>query len=286
MEVQDIRKIGVVGCGLMGAGIVELCSRAGFEVVVREIEQTFLEKGLNNVYKSMSRAVEKGRMTQVDMDSARSRISGTVLLADLADCDVVIEAAVEAMAVKKELFAELDKLCKPEALLASNTSSLSITEIAAATHRPDKVLGFHFFNPVTVMQLLEVVSGLLTAPESAALARALGEKLGKTVINAKDRPGFIVNLLLIPFCLDAIRWLDAGLASKEDIDNGMKLGANHPIGPIALSDLIGLDVVLFIADSLYDEFRDSRYAAPPILRRMVKAGLLGRKSKRGFYDYA
>lgn len=285
MEVQDIRKIGVVGCGLMGAGIIELCSRAGFEVVAREINTGCLEKGLNNVFKSMAKAVEKAKLTQEEMDGARSRITGTLNLADMADCDVVIEAAVENMALKKEIFGELDKVCKPETLLASNTSSLSITEIAAATTRPDKVLGFHFFNPVTIMQLLEVVSGLMTSAESLAFARGLGEKLGKTVVSAKDRPGFIVNLLLIPYCLDAIRWLDAGLATKEEIDTAMKLGANHPIGPIALSDLIGLDVVLFIADVLFEEFRESRYAAPPVLRRMVKAGLLGRKTKRGFYTY-
>jgi len=286
MDTNEITSIGVVGCGLMGAGIVEVCSRAGFNVVVRELDAQILEKGLNGVRTSMSRAVEKGRMAQADKDACLDRIKGVVQVGDLADCDLVIEAAVENINLKKDIFGELDRICKPDAILASNTSSLSITEIASATHRPGQVIGLHFFNPVPSMPLMEIVTGLLTSVETVTLARELGEKLGKTVVVTKDRPGFIVNLLLIPYLLDAIRWLDAGLATKEEIDTAIKLGLNHPMGPITLSDFIGLDTVLFIADALYEEFRETRYAAPALLRRMVKAGLVGRKAGRGFYTYS
>jgi len=285
MDISNIRAIGVVGCGLMGAGIVEICARAGYDVVVREINPELLQKGLGRVKGSMAKGVEKGKLSQADMEAALAHIKGTLSLADFKDCDLVIEAAVENMQLKRTIFTELDSICRSDVILASNTSSLCVTEMAAATERPDKVLGLHFFNPVPVMPLLEIVRALLTSDETVEIGRALGEKLGKTVVIAKDRPGFIANLLFVPYSLDAIRWLDAGLASKEEIDTTMKLGFNHPMGPFTLMDFVGLDTLLFIADAMYEEFKDARYAAPPLLRRMVQAGLYGRKSGRGFYTY-
>jgi len=285
MDINNVKAIGVVGCGLMGAGIVEICARTGYNVVAREINQELLQKGLGRVKGSMAKGVEKGKLSQADMDAALARIKGTLSLADFKDCDLVIEAAIENMQLKRTIFTELDSICRSDVILASNTSSLCITEMAAATERPDKVLGLHFFNPVPVMPLLEIVRALLTSDETVEIGRALGEKLGKTVVVAKDRPGFIANLLFVPYSLDAIRWLDAGLASKEEIDTTMKLGFNHPMGPFTLMDFVGLDTLLFIADAMYDEFKDARYAAPPLLRRMVQAGLYGRKSGRGFYTY-
>ena len=286
MDINDIKTIGVVGCGLMGAGIVETCARAGFHVVVREVNDDLLQKGLKRIQDSMSKAVQRGKLSQADLEAALAHIRGTLNLADFKDCDLVIEAAVENMSLKKTIFTELDSICRSDAILASNTSSLCITEMAAATERPDKVLGLHFFNPVPVMPLLEIVRALLTSDETLELAKSFGEKLGKTIVVARDRPGFIANLLFVPYALDAIRWLDAGLASKEEIDTTMKLGFNHPMGPFTLMDFVGLDTLLFIADAMYAEFKDARYAAPPLLRRMVLAGLLGRKSGRGFYTYS
>lgn len=285
MDINAIKTIGVVGCGLMGAGIVELCARAGYNVVVREVSDELLHKGLKRVQGSMSKAVERSKLAQAEMDAANARIRGTLSLADLKDCDLVIEAAIENMQLKRTIFTELDSICRPDVILASNTSSLCITEMASATERPDKVLGLHFFNPVPVMPLLEIVRALLTSDETVEMGRALGDKLGKTVVVAKDRPGFIANLLFVPYALDAIRWLDAGLATREEIDTTMKLGFNHPMGPFTLLDFVGLDTLLFIADAMYAEFKDARYAAPPLLRRMVQAGLYGRKSGRGFYIY-
>ncbi len=285
MDASEIKKVGVVGCGQMGAGIAEVFCKAGFQVLVAEVNPTFLAKGLKSIENSFTRAVDKGKITAEDKESCLSRLTGVESLADLADCDLVVEAAAEDMTIKKQIFAELDACCKPETFLASNTSSLSVTEMAAATKRAGQVLGLHFFNPVPVMALVEVVSGVLTAPESVAVGQTLAEKLGKTAVVVRDRPGFIVNLLLIPYLCQAIHWYDSGLAAKEEIDTAVKLGLNNPIGPLALSDLIGLDVVLFIADSLHAEFREPRYAAPALLRRMVKAGLLGRKSGQGFYTY-
>jgi 3-hydroxybutyryl-CoA dehydrogenase len=285
MDINAIHTVGVVGCGLMGAGIVETCARAGYSVVVREVNDDLLQKGLKRVGASMSRAVEKGKLAQAGMDAATARIKGTLNMADFKDCDLVIEAAVENMPLKKTIFTELDSICRSDVILASNTSSLCVTEMAAATERPDKVLGLHFFNPVPVMPLLEIVRALLTSDETVEIGRALGDKLGKTVVVAKDRPGFIANLLFVPYALDAIRWLDAGLATKEEIDTTVKLGFNHPMGPFTLMDFVGLDTLLFIADAMYEEFKDARYAAPPLLRRMVQAGLYGRKSGRGFYTY-
>jgi 3-hydroxybutyryl-CoA dehydrogenase len=282
---MEVKLIGVVGMGLMGSGIVEACARAGFEVIAREINDELLERGLGHIRASLERGVKKGKLAQAEMGAALARVRGTTSLADFKDCDLVIEAAVENMPLKKTIFTELDAITRPDAILASNTSSLSITEIAAATERPDKVLGLHFFNPVPVMPLIEVVRGLLTSDETLAVARLLGEQTNKQLIFAKDNPGFIVNLLLIPYLFDAIRALENGVASKEDIDAGIKLGLNHPMGPFTLMDFVGLDTCLFIGDAMYAEFKDARYAAPPLLRRMVTAGLLGRKSGQGFYSY-
>lgn len=282
---MEIKNVGVVGCGLMGSGIVEACARAGYAVTMREINAELVQKGLDRVRQSMSKGVSRGKLTQADMDAALARVKGTTGLAELAGSDLVIEAVVENMALKKEIFAELDKLCPPGAILASNTSSLCVTEMAAVTRRPDKVLGLHFFNPVPVMPLLEIVCTFQTGEETLAIARAFGASLGKTMVVARDMPGFIVNRLLIPYLLDAITMLQNGLATREDIDAAIKLGLSHPIGPLALLDFVGLDTALFIADAMYDELKDARFAAPPLLRQMVLAGHLGRKSGKGFYDY-
>lgn len=282
---MNIQIVGVVGMGLMGSGIVETFARAGFDVVAREVNDDFLNKGMQRIRNSMQRGVDRKKMEQADMDAALERIKATTSLTDFKDCDLVIEAAVENMQLKKTVFTELDAITPPDAILASNTSSLSITEIASATERPTQVVGLHFFNPVPVMPLIEIVSGLLTSEETLKVADFLGEKLNKRLIFAKDNPGFIVNLLLVPFLLDAVRALENGVASKEDIDTGIKLGLNHPMGPITLLDFVGLDTTLFIADAMYEEYKDARYAAPTLLRRMVTAGLYGRKSGQGFYSY-
>jgi 3-hydroxybutyryl-CoA dehydrogenase len=282
---MELKNIGVVGCGLMGSGIVEACARAGYAVTVREINDEVLKKGLDRVKKSIGKGVARKKLTQADMDAALGRIQGSTDLADLAGSDLVIEAAVENMALKKEIFAQLDQLCAPQVILSSNTSSLCVTEMAAVTGRPDKVLGLHFFNPVPVMPLLEIVRTFQTSEETLAVARALGESLGKTMVEAKDMPGFIVNRLLIPYLLDAVSMLQNGLASREDIDTAIKLGLNHPMGPLTLLDFVGLDTTLFIADAVYEELKDLRFAAPPLLRQLVLAGHIGRKVGRGFYDY-
>lgn len=286
MQIQDVRTVGVVGCGLMGSGIAEICARAGFQVLVREVNEALLQKGLDRIRASMAKAVERGKLSAVEMEAAWGRIRGTLQMEDFAACDLVIEAVVEEMGTKKQVFAALDRICPPHAVLASNTSSLSITALGSATRRPEKVIGLHFFNPAPVMPLLEIVVGLQTAEETVALGRALGERLNKTVVLSKDRPGFIVNRLLIPYLLDAIRLLEEGVATMEDIDTAMRLGLNHPMGPFTLMDFVGLDTMLFIADAMFEELKDPRYAAPPLLRRMVAAGWLGRKSGRGFYTYS
>jgi 3-hydroxybutyryl-CoA dehydrogenase len=280
-----IKRVGVVGCGLMGSGIAETCARGGYQVVVSEVNNELLEKGLGRIKASLAKGVERGKATQEEADAALARIEGTTSLKDFKDCDMVIEAIVENMEEKKKTFGALDKITPLHAILASNTSSLCITEMASATKRGDKVLGLHFFNPVPVMKLLEIVRTILTSEETFAVAKKFGDSLGKTVVVARDTPGFIVNYLLIPYLLDAVRGVENGIATKEDIDQGMVLGCNHPMGPIALLDFVGLDTTLFIADAMYEEFKDARYAAPPLLRRMVLAGRLGRKTKRGFYEY-
>ncbi|HBY95201.1 MAG TPA: 3-hydroxybutyryl-CoA dehydrogenase [Chloroflexi bacterium] len=283
---MEIQNIGVVGCGLMGSGIAEAFARHGYHVVVREINTQALEAGRTRLRGSMERGLARGKLTQDEFDAAWEHLSFTTDLGAMHDRDLVVEAAVENLPLKKEIFAALDEISPSHAILASNTSSLSIAEMAAATKRPGQVLGMHFFNPVPVMPLLELVRGLLTGEETLETARAVGAALDKQVIVARDTPGFIVNLLLIPYLLDAIQALERGVGTKEDIDTGVRLGLNHPMGPFTLLDFVGLDTTLFIADAMYEEFKDSRYAAPPLLRRMVTAGLLGRKSGHGFYDYS
>ncbi|HSR30108.1 MAG TPA: 3-hydroxybutyryl-CoA dehydrogenase [Anaerolineae bacterium] len=283
---MELRKIGVVGCGLMGSGIAEVCARAGYKVAVREISDGLLQKGLDRIQTSLAKAVSRGKASQQQADQAMACIQGTLELADLADCDLVIEAAVENMEIKKEIFARLDGILAPKAILASNTSSLCITEMASVTQRGDKVLGIHFFNPVPVMPVIEFVRTILTSDETMEIAHQFGGSLGKTMVTAKDTPGFIVNRLFVPYILDAVRVYEDGLATKEDIDTAIKLGLNHPMGPLTLLDFVGLDTCLFIADAMYEEYKDARYAAPPLLRRMVLAGHLGRKSGKGFYDYS
>ncbi len=282
---MTIRTVGVVGCGLMGSGIVELCAKTGYSVVVREVDDSFLKKGLERVQTSMARAVERGKLSAGDRDATWARIKGTTQMDDLAACDLAIEAAIENLELKKSIFKDLDAITRPDVILASNTSSLAVTEMAGMTRKPDKVLGLHFFNPVPVMPLLEMVRTFLTSEETYQAARKFGEGLGKTVIVSKDAPGFIVNALLVPFLLDAVRMHENGFATKEDIDTGIRLGLNHPMGPLTLLDFVGLDTTLFIADEMFRETKDARFAAPPLLRRMVAAGYNGRKSGRGFYEY-
>jgi len=282
---MPFRKVGVVGCGLMGSGIAETAARSGFPVVVREVSDALLQRGLEWIERSMARGVERGKLTAADRDAARGRIVGTVRLEDLGDSDVVCEAIIENMAEKQRLYQALDEICRPDTVFASNTSSLSITAMASATRRPERVLGLHFFNPVPVMKPVEMVRGLRTSDETLAAGRAFAERLGKTVVACKDYPGFIVNLLLVPYLLDAIRALELGVASKEDIDAAVTLGLNHPMGPLTLLDFIGIDTTYYIAEAMFEEFKDARYAAPPLMRRMVLAGLHGRKTGHGFYDY-
>jgi len=282
---MDIQTIGVVGCGLMGSGIVEVAARAGFNVIVSEANDDFLQAGLARIDKSLARAVKKGKLSEEEAQGIKARITGVVGLDAFKDVDLVIEAVSENIDLKRDIFGKLDEVTRPDVILASNTSSISIAALAAATRRPDKVVGMHFFNPVPVMALLELVKGILTSDETLATARAVGERMGKTPVVAKDSPGFIVNRLLIPFLLDAIRMYESGLATKEDIDTGVKLGLNHPMGPLTLADFVGLDTTLFVADVLYDEYGDPNFKAPPLLRQMVAAGLLGRKSGQGFYDW-
>jgi 3-hydroxybutyryl-CoA dehydrogenase len=282
----EIKKVGVVGCGLMGSGITEVCARSGYQVLVREVNSALLQKGMDRINKSLAKAVSRGKMSQEEADQATARMQGTLDLADFGDCDLVVEAAIENMAIKKEIFADLDSILPAHAILASNTSSLCVTEMASVTSRGDKVLGIHFFNPVPVMPLIEFVRTILTSDETMEIAHEFGASLGKTMVTAKDTPGFIVNRLLIPYILDAVQIYENGLASKEDIDTAIHLGLNHPMGPLTLLDFVGLDTCLFIADAMYEEYKDARYAAPPLLRRMVLAGHLGRKSGKGFYDYS
>ncbi|HVA88569.1 MAG TPA: 3-hydroxybutyryl-CoA dehydrogenase [Chloroflexota bacterium] len=283
---MNIQRVGVVGCGQMGGGIVQVFAQAGFPVVVLENGSDLLERGISRIAGQLARAVEKGKLPSEDRERVLARITGTLNFSDFANCDLVIEAIVERMEPKREVFATLERVVKPGAILASNTSSLAIMEIAVATNRPDRVAGMHFFNPVPVMPIVEVVRTIRTSDETIETIRAAAGALGKSVVLAKDTPGFIVNLLLIPYLLDAIRACEQGVASRDDIDTAMKLGCGLPMGPLTLADFIGLDTVLWIGDVLLAELHQEKYAAPPLLRRMVTAGLLGRKSGRGFYDYA
>jgi 3-hydroxybutyryl-CoA dehydrogenase len=282
----DIRSVGVVGCGLMGSGIAEVAARSGYRVLVSEANEELLSRGLDRVRGSLAKAVLRGRLTQAEADGALKRIWGTAHLEEFGACDLVVEAVTEDMALKKEVFARLDRICPPHTILGSNTSCLCVTEMASATRRGDKILGMHFFNPVPVMKLLEIVRAFLTSDETLAAARMFGGSLGKTVIVAPDTPGFIVSRLLIPYLLSAIRLVENAVASIEDIDQSMCLGTNMPMGPLQLSDFIGLDTMLHISEQMFGEFKDPTYAAPPLLRRMVLSGRLGRKTGRGFYDYA
>jgi 3-hydroxybutyryl-CoA dehydrogenase len=269
----------------MGSGIAEVVARAGYDVVVRELTPELLERGLGRIDASLRRAVERGKLDEAAREAARARIRGTTALEDLAGADLIIEAVIERMDEKKAVLGALDRIVAPGVVLASNTSSLSITEMAAATRRPDRVVGLHFFNPVPVMPLVEVVRGLSTAEEVVAAMREFAGRLGKTVVVARDMPGFIVNRLLIPYLLDAIRVLELGVASREDIDTAITLGLGHPMGPLTLLDFVGLDTTYYIAEAMFQEFKDSRYAPPPLLKQMVLAGWWGRKSGRGFYEY-
>jgi len=283
---MTIKKVGICGFGQMGSGIGEVAAKAGFEVVAREVSDDLVQKGLARINKSLSRAVSKGKLDEASMQAIMGKIKGTTKLEDLADCDIICEAIVENIGPKLEIWKELDGIVKKEAIFASNTSSLSITEMAAATKRPDKFCGLHFFNPVPVMKLVEVVKAIATSDETFAAARAFGEKLGKTAVSCKDSPGFVVNRLLVPYLFDAIRAYQDGVATKEDIDTGMKLGCGMPMGPLELNDYIGLDTMYYIGEIFFAEFKDDHYAPPPLLKSMVKAGYLGRKSGRGFYDYS
>jgi 3-hydroxybutyryl-CoA dehydrogenase len=281
-----IQKVGIAGCGLMGSGIAQVCAMAGFTTVVREVNQDLVDKGLKGIEKNLGRLVEKGTITEAAKGEIRGRLKGTTGIESLKDCDLIIEAIVENLPAKHELFRVLDEICAKQTIFASNTSSLTITEIATATKRPQRFVGLHFFNPVPVMKLVEVVKTIATDPAVYEEMVAFGAKLGKTPVRANDSTGFIVNRLLVPYLLDAIRALEGGVGSIEDIDNSMKLGCGHPMGPLALLDFVGLDTTYYIANIMFDEFRERRFAPPPLLKRMVLAGWNGRKAGRGFYDYA
>jgi len=281
-----IRKVGVVGCGLMGGGIAQVSAQAGFPTVVREVSANALEKGLGSIRKFLQGGVDKGKLAAADMERTLANLTGTTDLGAFADCDLVVEAATENLALKRELFSSLDALCAPPAVFASNTSSLSITELATFTKRPGRVIGLHFFNPVPLMKLVEVVKTVRTDPAVLADANAWVLALGKTAVNCGDSTGFVVNRLLVPYMLDAVRVYDQGLASRDDIDNAMKLGCGYPMGPLLLTDYVGLDTTYYISEIMFDEFKEARFSAPPLLKRMVMAGQHGRKSGRGFYDWS
>ena len=284
--VPDIRSVGVCGAGLMGNGIAQTCATAGFDVVLLEAAQEPLDRGMRAIRSSLDKFAEKGKLTPAERDAAAARIAATTDVNRLKDCDLVIEAIVENVAVKTDLFQRLDGLLAPHAIVCTNTSSLCVIELAAKTKRPDKVAGLHFFNPVPIMKLVEVVRTIATSQETVDTLFQFAKKLGKEPVLAQDTPGFIVNRLLVPYLLYAIRLLEQGLASKEDIDKGMKLGCGYPMGPFELLDFVGLDTTYYIAEIMFDEFKDPMMAAPPLLKRMVLAGRLGRKSGKGFYDYA
>jgi len=281
-----IEKVGVVGCGLMGSGIAQIAASAGCQVTVREVNTMVLEKGLQSIDKNLQRLVDKGTLAVADREQVRTRVRGTTNLEDLKDCDLIIEAIIEQLPAKRELWSALDKICPSRTIFASNTSSLSITEMATFTQRPDRFLGLHFFNPVPVMKLVEVIRTIATDKKVEEEAVAFAARVGKTPVRTTDRTGFIVNRLLVPFLLDAIRALEGGVGSIEDIDNSMKLGCGHPMGPLTLLDFVGNDTTYYIANILFEEFKERRFAPPPLLKRMVLMGWNGRKAGKGFYDYS
>jgi 3-hydroxybutyryl-CoA dehydrogenase len=278
-----MKKAGVLGCGLMGSGIAEVCARAGYETVVREVDETFLKKGLARIENSLSRAVEKGKLKPEEKSAMK--LSGTTKLEDLKDCDIIIEAIIENLDLKKTTYASLDKICKAETIFCSNTSSLTITEMSMATSRPDKFAGLHFFNPVPVMKLVEVVQTILTSAHTQGAVMEFARSLGKEPVAARDNSGFIVNRLLVPYLLDSIRALEEGVGSVEDIDKGMRLGCNYPMGPFELLDYVGIETAYYISEIMFNEYREKRFAPPPLMKKMVLAGLHGRKSGKGFYEY-
>jgi 3-hydroxybutyryl-CoA dehydrogenase len=281
---MEIRKVGVLGCGLMGSGIAQVSATAGFDVAVLEVEQRFLDKGFAGIEKSLAKFAEKG--TIKDPDNVRARLKGTTKKEDLADCDIVIEAIIENVGEKKKMFGSIDPIVKKEAIFATNTSSISVTELLSAVKRPERVIGMHFFNPVPLMKLVEVVKTIATAPEVYETAYEFGRKLGKVPVRTSDKTGFIVNRLLVPYLLDAIRAYEEGVGSIPDIDNAMKLGCGYPMGPFTLLDFVGLDTTYYITHVMFDEFKERRFASPPLLKRLVMAGWYGRKTGKGFYDYA
>ena len=284
---MEIRKVGVLGCGLMGSGIAQTAASAGFDTTVREVSEDLITKGFGGIEKSLAKFAEKGTISAEQQTEIRGRLKGTTSLEDLADCDIVIEAIIENLDMKRDTYRQLDAICKPETIFASNTSSISITEMMTATQpeRQQRFIGMHFFNPVPIMKLVEVVRTILTDEEVYEQAIEFGKKLGKVSVRAGDKTGFIVNRLLVPYMLDAIRALEEGVGSIVDIDNAMKLGCGYPMGPFTLGDFVGLDTTYYIAEIMFNEFREKRFAPPPLLKRMVLAGLYGRKSGRGFYDY-
>jgi 3-hydroxybutyryl-CoA dehydrogenase len=282
---MEIRKVGVLGCGLMGSGIAQVSATAGFDVTVLEVEQKFLDKGFAGIEKSLAKFAEKGTLKE-SPDAVRARLKGTTNQQDLADCDIVIEAIIENVAQKKQMFSALDAVVKKDAIFATNTSSISVTELLSSTKRPERVIGMHFFNPVPLMKLVEVVKTIATAPDVYESAYEFARKLGKVPVRTSDKTGFIVNRLLVPYLLDAIRAYEEGVGSIPDIDNAMKLGCGYPMGPFTLLDFVGLDTTYYITHVMYDEFKERRFASPPLLKRLVMAGWYGRKSGKGFYDYS
>ncbi len=284
--MSEIKKVGVLGCGLMGSGIAEICAKAGYKTTVREVSDEFVKKGRAAIEKSLGRAVEKGKLDADERDQILERISMTTSLSDLKHVNIVIEAVVEDLDMKREMFGELDRVCPQSTIFSSNTSSLTITDMAAATSRPDRMVGLHFFNPVPVMKLVEVVRTIATSQETFDKAMAFAGSLGKEAVACKDNSGFIVNRLLVPYMLDSIRAVESGVGSLTDIDKAMQLGCGYPMGPFVLADFVGLDTLLRIGEIMFDEYRETRFAPPPLLRRMVSAGFHGRKTGRGFYDYS
>jgi 3-hydroxybutyryl-CoA dehydrogenase len=284
--MAEIKRVGVLGCGLMGSGIAQVCAQAGYETIVREVSDELCERGIGGITKQLGKSVEKGKLAAEERDAIVGRLRGTSKLEDLADCDLIIEAVVENLELKNEMWRTLDGVCGPQTIFASNTSSLTIADMAAATRRPERMVGLHFFNPVPVMKLVEVVKTIATDPEVFQTAFDFASSLGKEPIVCKDNSGFVVNLLLVPYMMDAIRALEQGVATIEDIDKGMRLGTGYPMGPFTLSDFVGLDTLDKIGGIMFEEYREKRYASPPLLKRMISLGYFGRKSGKGFYDYS